>query len=179
MRRYTVEVNHREYMIDVEELASDRFRVQLGGQSYEVRLHSNEDIAGARITPEVLPLQVEVGEDDSSPVAPVEATQHRAPAPESLPPLPASRPPGLPPQSNIPGAEFRLEIVAPMPGTILTVNVSPGDPVKRGQTVLILEAMKMKNAIKAPHEGVVSNVLVQPGQTVSYGHVLVEFERPN
>jgi biotin carboxyl carrier protein len=48
--------------------------------------------------------------------------------------------------------------------------------VKRGQTVVILEAMKMKNAIRSPRDGVVSEILAQVGQTVGYGEVLVKFE---
>ncbi len=180
MRRYTVEVNGKVYVIDIEELASDRFNVRLGDQRYEVRLRGSEDVAGARITPEVLPLHVE-GEaaGEGSAITPTVANKHRPPAPESMPTLPMSRPPGLPPASNIPGGDFRQEIVAPMPGTILTIQVSPGDVVKRGQTVLILEAMKMKNAIKAPHDAIVSSVQVQAGQSVGYGHVLLTFEQPN
>ncbi len=182
MRRYTVEVNGKAYVIDIEELASDRFNVRLGDQRYEVRLRGSEDVAGAQITPEVLPLHVggegEVAGEGST-ITPVVANKHRPPAPEAMPTLPMSRPPGLPPQSNIPGAEFRQEIAAPMPGTILTIHVSPGDLVKRGQTVLVLEAMKMKNAIKAPHDAIVSTVPVQAGQSVGYGHVLLTFEQPN
>lgn len=180
MRRYTVEVNGKAYVIDVEELASDRFHVRLGHQSYDVRLRGSEDVAGARITPEVLPLRVEgEAENEKSAITPVVPSAHRPPAPEAMPPLPLSRPPGLPPQSNIPGAEFRREIVAPMPGTVLSIHVSPGDRVSRGQTMLILEAMKMKNAIKAPHDAVVASVPAQAGQSVGYGHVLVTFEPPN
>ncbi len=180
MRRYTVEVNGKAYVIDIEELTSDRFNVRLGDQRYEVRLRGSEDVAGAQITPEVLPLHVE-GEaaSEGSAITPVMASQHRPPAPESMPTLPMSRRPGLPPQSNIPGADFRQEIAAPMPGTIVTIHVSPGDLVKRGQTVLVLEAMKMKNAIKAPHDAIVSTVPVQAGQSVGYGHVLVTFQQPN
>lgn len=180
MRRYTVEVNGKTHVIDIEETASDQFNVRLGNQEYEVRLRSSEDVASAHIMPEVLPLHVE-GEatDAGSAIPPVVPKKHRPPAPEFMPTLPMSRPPGLPPQSNIPDADFRPEIAAPMPGTILTIHVSPGDSVKRRQTVLILEAMKMKNAIKAPHDAIVSAVMVQAGQSVGYGHVLVTFEQPS
>ena len=63
-----------------------------------------------------------------------------------------------------------------MPGVIQAVEVKAGDAVKRGQTVVILEAMKMKNAIRSPRDGVVSEILAQVGQTVGYGEVLVKFE---
>ena len=63
-----------------------------------------------------------------------------------------------------------------MPGVIQAVEVKVGDAVKHGQTVVVLEAMKMKNAIRSPRDGVISEILVQPGQTVGYGEVLVKFE---
>jgi biotin carboxyl carrier protein len=64
-----------------------------------------------------------------------------------------------------------------MPGVILSIAVKPGDSVARGQPLLVLEAMKMKNPIKSPREGTVSEVRVSAGQSVGYGDVLVTFER--
>ncbi|MPM25497.1 hypothetical protein SDC9_71992 [bioreactor metagenome] len=64
-------------------------------------------------------------------------------------------------------------IKAPMPGKILEIPVKPGDSVKRGDVVLILEAMKMKNEIVAPHDGGISEVRVSAGATVSTGDVLI------
>jgi biotin carboxyl carrier protein len=174
MRRYTVEVNGKEYLIDVQELAADRFQVRLNGQDYEVRMTADEDVASAHITPEILPLRVE-GEEIQG--APRRSSALRAPAPDLLPPLPSSRPLGLPPQPNLPGDSFRAELIAPMPGTILSVAVAVGDRVARGQTVLVLEAMKMKNAIKSPQAAVVAEVLVQPGQAVGYGYVMLKFQQ--
>jgi biotin carboxyl carrier protein len=63
-----------------------------------------------------------------------------------------------------------------MPGVIQSILVKPGDAVEHGQTVVILEAMKMKNAIRSPRGGVVSEVPVQVGKSVGYGDVLVRFE---
>ena len=67
-------------------------------------------------------------------------------------------------------------IEAPLPGTILEVKVQPGDKVTRGQSVAILEAMKMENVIDTDIAGVVKRIFVEPGQVVSAGTVLVEFE---
>ncbi|GAB3256508.1 acetyl-CoA carboxylase biotin carboxyl carrier protein subunit [Larkinella harenae] len=67
------------------------------------------------------------------------------------------------------------DIKAPMPGLILSLNVQPGDTVSKGDTVLILEAMKMENVIKAPADGSVKTVRVTRGQTVEKNQVLVEF----
>jgi biotin carboxyl carrier protein len=60
-----------------------------------------------------------------------------------------------------------------MPGTILSVDVRAGDAIEAGQVVCILEAMKMKNPIRASFAGTVSEVAVTAGQAVAHGHVLV------
>ena len=64
------------------------------------------------------------------------------------------------------------EITAPMPGTILKVNVKVGDTVKSGDVLMILEAMKMENEIMAPADGVVASVNVSAGASVEGGAVL-------
>lgn len=66
--------------------------------------------------------------------------------------------------------------VSPMPGTILKVNVKEGDTVKAGDSVVILEAMKMENDITAPKDGVVKKLFVNEKQTVAKGEALFEVE---
>jgi acetyl-CoA carboxylase biotin carboxylase subunit len=66
--------------------------------------------------------------------------------------------------------------LAPMPGKILAVRVEPGQSVKKGETLVILEAMKMEHDVVAPHDGVVREVLVEVGQQVDTGAVLVMLE---
>lgn len=68
------------------------------------------------------------------------------------------------------------EIKAPMPGLVISVLKSPGDVVKEGENILILEAMKMENVIKSPIEGVIKSVAVSPSNTVEKNQILVEFE---
>jgi glutaconyl-CoA/methylmalonyl-CoA decarboxylase subunit gamma len=65
---------------------------------------------------------------------------------------------------------------APMPGTIVKIDVKPGDKVTRGQQLVSLEAMKMKNSIKSPADAVVKAVHVTDGQKVQFNDVLVSFE---
>ena len=65
---------------------------------------------------------------------------------------------------------------APMPGLVVRVNVDAGERVSAGQSVAIIEAMKMENDLKAERDGVVSRIAVSPGQPVEKGAVLVEFE---
>lgn len=67
-------------------------------------------------------------------------------------------------------------ISAPMPGTIVSVNVKTGDSFKRGQVLLVLEAMKMENEILAPRDGRVVSLNTQKGSTVNSGDILIAFE---
>jgi biotin carboxyl carrier protein len=65
---------------------------------------------------------------------------------------------------------------APMPGLIVRVAVEPGDRVQAGQSMVIMEAMKMENDLKAEAAGIVATVSARPGQAVEKGATLVEFE---
>lgn len=67
------------------------------------------------------------------------------------------------------------EIKAPMPGLILDLKVKPGDEVKKGDVILILEAMKMENIIKSTGDGIVKDVKVSLKQSVEKNQILVQF----
>ena len=67
-------------------------------------------------------------------------------------------------------------LVAPMPGLVRSVNVAEDEAVSKGQTLLVLEAMKMEIRIQAPRDGSVKKLLVQQGQTVEREQVLIEIE---
>lgn len=66
-------------------------------------------------------------------------------------------------------------IYAPMSGTILSILVHPGQSVKAGETLLVLEAMKMENEIVAPEAGTVKQILVKPNENVDSEQVLIVF----
>jgi biotin carboxyl carrier protein len=66
-------------------------------------------------------------------------------------------------------------IVAPMPGKVISIKVSKGDPVKSGDVVLVLEAMKMEQEIKATVEGTVAEITVSEGDTVKKEQVMIAF----
>lgn len=68
------------------------------------------------------------------------------------------------------------EIVAPMPGKVVRVQVAAGTPVEKGAGVIVVEAMKMQNEMKAPRAGMVVTVNVKPGDTVNAGDVLAVLE---
>ena len=65
-------------------------------------------------------------------------------------------------------------INSPLPGVVLNVLVKEGDTVQRGQNLVIIEAMKMENEIKADGPGIVKRILVHKGDTISEGQTLVE-----
>lgn len=170
MRRYKLQVKDKQYTIDVDEIDANNFRVILGDQIFEVNLSAAEDVPEAVISPAIVASRPR---DEAIVERPPMAYQ--PPALETMERTRNVPSPALPPT---PSLEFRPDLVAPMPGTILDIQVQPGERVTRGQKLMTLEAMKMKNAIKSPYDAVVAQVLVQPGQNVRYGDVLVCFEEP-
>ena len=66
-------------------------------------------------------------------------------------------------------------LMSPMPGLIVSIAVGRGDPVKAGQELLILEAMKMENVLRAERDGVVEEVRVTPGASVAADEILLAF----
>ena len=116
-----------------------------------------------RITVNGTTYDVQVEEVNGA-VAPVAA------APVAAAPAPAAPTPA--PAAPAPTGEGK-PLPSPMPGTILDVKVSAGQAVKAGDVLVILEAMKMENEIKAPQDGTVVAVNVDKGATVDSGQTLV------
>jgi biotin carboxyl carrier protein len=160
MRRYTLGLGGREFVIDVQELAADRFEVVVGDKTYDVTLSGDEDLPQATITPGYAPAHA------SAPAANVPAPAAAAPRGASVAP-PALRSPKT--------ALGSSTVSAPMPGVILEVHVKAGDRVERGQPIVVLEAMKMHNLIGAPRAGKIADVCVAPGQAVGHGDALVRY----
>lgn len=79
--------------------------------------------------------------------------------------------------NNVPKSSRGVEdVTAPMPGNIIDVKVGVGDKVKAGDTLVILEAMKLENEIVAPRDGIVSNINTSKGATVVLGDTLVSLK---
>ena len=111
---------------------------------------------------------VEVNEVKAGGAAPAPAA---APAPKAAPaPAPAAAPA---PKAAAPVAAGATTVKAPMPGKILSVAVSAGQAVKKGDLLLVLEALKMQNEIYAPQDATVSEVRVSANQTVATGEDMV------
>ncbi len=115
---------------------------------------------------------VTVEEKTSS--GPAAAPAPRAAAPAAAPvPAPAAAAPAPASKPLSSGTEGSVRIEAPMPGKILDVKVSPGQAVKKGDVLVILEAMKMENEIVTPSDGVVAGIHVASGDSVVSGTLLV------
>jgi biotin carboxyl carrier protein len=110
----------------------------------------------------------ELGGNAAAPAA--AASAPAAPAPVAAP-APAEKPAAKPAAPA--GGEA---VSSPMPGTIVSVNVQVGQSVKKGEVLLVLEAMKMENEIMAPHDAKVAAVLVNKGDSVETGTPLVSLQ---
>jgi glutaconyl-CoA decarboxylase len=128
-----------------------RYKVTLNNKVYEVEVEEasamlvDEYEALAPVAPAAAPVA-------AAPAAPVAAAPAAAPAPVA--------------------AAAGEQVTAPMPGTILKVNVTQGAAVKKGDILVVLEAMKMENEILAPKDGTVAQVAVSKGATVDTGALL-------
>lgn len=118
------------------------YRITVNGTSYDV---SVEELSGG-----------------AAPVAaPVAAAPVAAPAPAAAPAAPAPA-----------GGAGSVKVSSPMPGKILAVKANVGDSVKKGQVILILEAMKMENEVVAPEDGTIASIDVTVGASVESGDTL-------
>ncbi len=139
-----------------------KYIVSLNGKSYEVEVNETDAVitnvttaAGAAPTPIAAPV--------AAPVA--------APAPAAAPAAPAQEAAPAPAPAAAPAADG-TKVLAPMPGTVLKVLCSVGQAVKAGDTLFILEAMKMENEITAECDGVVKQILVGSSTVVNTDEVL-------
>ena len=146
MNKFEYKVQGVDYEVEIEEMEGNIAKVSVNGIPFEVELKQPINPAKAITRPKV--------------VAPVAAA---APAP-----VPAARPaaPAAP-------AGAGAAVKAPLPGTISSINVKVGDKVNVGDTVLVLEAMKMQNNIEAENSGTVTSILVNQGDSVMEGATLL------
>jgi biotin carboxyl carrier protein len=165
LRRYTVSIDERSYTIDLVETAADRFEVSVDGRVFEATIVGEHDVPSTEISPAVIGLPPAGAATAATPAA---QPRIASVAERPVPPAPRLR-------SARPGADL---LSAPMPGVVLEVFVAAGAEIHRGDPVLVLEAMKMRNTIRAPRDAVVAEVAVAAGQPVGTGDPLVRLREP-
>lgn len=160
----------QELQYQIETLSAGRYKVtEPDGQTFEVDAYEPELgrlhllIMGRSLDADVREIEaglfdVELGAENHT-IEALNARQHRM------------RKAGV-------GArkEAGPELTSPMAGKVVALQAKVGDVVTQGQPVVIVEAMKMENDLKAHRDGVIAAVLVEPGQAVEIGHVLLRIE---
>lgn len=147
MNKYQYKVQGVDYDVEIVNVEGNIAQVNVNGIPFEVELKQPINPATMPHKPVVTPPQPTVS------------------APVSKPEKPAA---------NVPAGGTK--VTAPLPGTITDVKVKVGDTVKDGDTVIVLEAMKMQNNIEAECNGTVTAVLVNKGDTVMEGDALITIE---
>jgi biotin carboxyl carrier protein len=149
MPAFDVTIQGKTYHVEIPDPGTSPLQVVVDGEPFEVEIAGTQ-IAEAAVKPPPAPL-------------PLAEPAQRPPAQhiETARPVAASAAPG------------GDEITAPLPGTILSIEVNQGQQVEIGQVLCVLEAMKMKNPIRATRAGTVAEICVAAGMTVPYGAVLI------
>ena len=146
MKQYSFKINGRTYDVNIESIEGSSAKLTVNGTAYQVELPATQSVPAPAAAPAAKPAEERVAQ--SAPSAPTAPT--------------AEGPKGA-----------ASTIVSPMPGVIIDVSVTPGQAVKRGQKVAVLEAMKMENDILAESDGTVCSVFVKQGDSVLEGAKIV------
>lgn len=125
-----------------------KYKITLKGRTYEVEVEHGEAML--------------IDEYDAIAPAPA-AAPVAAPVATAAAPAPAAAP----------AAVAGTPVTAPLPGNVLEIKVKPGENVKAGQLLVLIEAMKMENEVFAPADGVVKQILAQKGAMVATGDTLL------
>ncbi len=160
MSQHVLRIAGREYRAEVKDLSPERATVVVDGVEYAVDLVQ----LGRRAVEAVRSVAVVVPSSVAAPTAIV-----LAPAAVGAPVV--SRP--------VAASCGEGGVVAPMPGLVLKIHVREGDAVAAGQTLLVMEAMKMENAVASAYAGTVARVYVREGDAIAEGDLLVQVSRPH
>ena len=147
MKNYKLKINGTEYSVDINDVEGQEIKLEVNGTPYTVTVDQelHEHKTRTTVINDRMPPRVSAAYGDVQ----------RASAPR----------PGA--------AAGGTKVTTPLPGTILEVFVNVGDQVKSGQTVVLLEAMKMENNIEADTDGTVTSINVRKGDSVLEGDTLI------
>ena len=155
MRKYSYTINGAAYDVRIDSIQNGVAKVNVNGLDFDVQIHGNlceEDLTNSQPSSN-LPPRVEASD-----------RANEANTSESSP------------LGGIRGGLEGEPILAPLPGVITKILVAAGQKVKKGDTVLVLEAMKMENNIQAEHDGTVTAVCCKAGDSVMEGTTLVTIQ---
>lgn len=148
MKQYKYKINGAQYDVTIDSIAGNIAKVEVNGIPFEVEMQ------GSSLVEEALPTQAVAEDAAPAPAAATPAAAAPAPAPAA-------------------GPGAGAPVKAPLPGVVTKVLVSAGQAVKKGDTVLVLEAMKMENNITAETDGTVTGICVAAGDSVMEGTTLL------
>ena len=149
MKQYKYPINGAQFDVTIDSIVGSKAKVEVNGIPFEVEMQ------GSSLVEEALPtVSTEAAAAPAAPAA--------APAAEPAAPAAAKSGPGA-------GAPVK----APLPGVVTKILVKEGQGVKKGETVLVLEAMKMENNITAEADGTVTGICVSAGDSVMEGTTLI------
>lgn len=146
-----------------------RYQITLDGRVYDVLLLSDPRQAQVQVEVDGVAFTAEVKDLPPGPEPGAEATGAVEPSgsAEAAAPLPSPGPQATPAAGNA--------VTAPLPGIIKSIAVRPGQQVSSGSELLVIEAMKMDNIIRASRDGTVETIFVSEGHQVAYGEQLLEY----
>ncbi len=155
MSTYKFKIGGKDYEVAVNGVEDGRASVTVNGVDYDVTLEAGAGTAAAG--------RAAHGSEVGGPSQTVGSAQ---PTPAAVAPAPA-------PGNNAAPSTGGTQITAPLPGVIIDLCVAPGQAVKAGQKVAVLEAMKMENEIQAEKDGTVSEIFVKTGDSVLEGAPII------
>jgi len=150
MKLYKYTINGAQYDVNIESIVGQKAKVNVNGIPFEVEMQ------GSSLSEENLPA---MAADETTSATPAVSSQTE------------QAPSAAPAAKNGPGAGTPVK--APLPGVVTKILVKQGEAVKKGQTVLVLEAMKMENNITAESDGSVTGICVSAGDSVMEGTTLL------
>ncbi len=150
MKKYKFTINEKDYNVVIKDVDDDVAEVEVNGTPYSIQVHQTQAQKAPK-TPILVRKEVQ-NKPGENKVA------------EKLAPMPITAKPSS------------KTINAPLPGSVLKINVNQGDPFKEGDVLMVMESMKMENNILAEKSGTIVRVCVTPGTSVMQDEALFEIQ---